>query len=319
MNFEKNTKTRVANTDTIANKAGRGLGDLRIKQLCATLLVLLICVVSNTGRCGDLDEVLKAGKLRHLGIVYANFVTEDKTGLDVELMQLFAAHLGVKYEFVETNWTNILTDLTGKVIKPKGDDVEIMGTGPIRGDIIATGFTMLEWRKKVVDFSEMTFPTGVWLLARADSKLQPIVPTNTITKDIEAVRKNLKDVSILGLQGSCLDPSLYNLDTTGASIQLFPIDRDLSEMIPSMMAKQANTTLMDLPVALIALEDWPGQIKVIGPISDPQIMACAFPKTSPKLRQEFNNFFNQCKADGTYKRLVEKYYSSLFVYYPDSF
>ncbi len=317
MRLEKNIKIKVEKTKNI--KPDWGLVTFRTKQLFVALLAVLMWQASNKAWCGDLDEVLKAGELRHLGIVYANFVTADQTGLDVELMQLFAEHLGVRYKFVETNWTNIITDLTGQVIKPNGDDVKITGSGPIRGDIIATGFTMLNWRKKIVDFSEMTFPTGVWLIARADSKLQPIVPTGNITKDIEAVKKKLVNVSVLGLKGSCLDTSLYNLEQAGATIQHFPLDRDLSEMIPSVIAKQADTTLMDVPVALIALEKWPGQIKIIGPISDPQIMACAFPKTSPKLREEFNNFFKKCKEDGTYRHLVEKYYPSLFVYYPDSF
>ena len=290
-----------------------------IKKMVIFVSVMVVCLVAERSWSGDLDEILQKGTLRHLGIVYANFVTEDKMGLDVELMQLFASYLGVKYEFVETNWQNILTDLTGKIIKPKGNDIEISGKGPIRGDIIATGFTVLEWRKKAVDFSAMTFPTGVWLIARAETELQPIVPTASISKDIDMVKARLKSVSVLGLKDSCLDPDLYELDRTGAVIRFFPSDRKLDEMIPSVMAKIADSTLIDVPVALIALEKWPGLIKVIGPVSAPQSMACAFPKTSPKLRAAFEEFFNRCVANGTYRALVRKYYPSLFQYYPDVF
>ena len=290
-----------------------------MKKLAILVSVMVFCLAAERSWSADLDEILQRGTLRHLGIVYANFVTEDKMGLDVELMQLFAAHLGVKYEFVETNWQNILTDLTGKIIKPKGDDIKITGTGPIRGDIVATGFTVLEWRKKAVDFSPMIFPTGVWLIARPDAALQPIVPTSSISRDIDMVKSKLKGVSVLGLKDSCLDPDLYHLDKTGAVIQLFPSDRKLDEMIPSVIAKVADTTLMDVPVALTALEKWPGLIKVIGPVSELQSMACAFPKTSPKLRASFKEFFSRCVANGTYKALVRKYYPSLFQYYPDVF
>lgn len=288
-------------------------------QLFVVTLTLMFFMVITTASARDLDEVIKAGKLRHLGIVYANFVTKDKSGLDVDLMQLFAEYLGVKYEFVETTWSNVLPDLLGKAVKPQGDDVVIGEETPIKGDMIATGFTELEWRKKVVNYSEMTFPTGVWLIAQADSKLQPIVPSGDMNKDIEMVKEKLNEVSVLGMQNSCLDPSLYQLEETGARIQLFPIDRDLSEMIPTVIERSADTTLMDVPVALIALEQWPGKIKVVGPVSEPQMMACAFPKSSPKLLAAFNVFFTKIKSDGTYKGLVEKYYPSLFVYYPDSF
>jgi ABC-type amino acid transport substrate-binding protein len=318
MKLQKEIKVAVAEASSSSHNTV--LASFLFKtQLLFSLTVVMIFLGNTNVWCGDLDDVIKAGKLRHLGIVYANFITEEKTGLDVELMQLFAAHLGVQYEFVETNWSNVLPDLLGKSIKPRGDDVEIGEQQPIRGDVIATGFTELNWRKKIVNYSEMTFPTGVWLIAPADSKLRPITPTGDLNKDINMVKQELKNVSVLGMQDSCLDPSLYQLEMTGANIQLFPTDRDLSEMIPSVIARTADTTLMDVPVALIALEQWPGKIKVVGPISESQSMACAFPKSSPKLLESFNAFFQQIKADGTYRRLVQKYYPSLFVYYPAAF
>ena len=298
-----------------------------MKKLLVAITITMFAATAGPGWCSDLDKVLSSGKLRHLGIVYAKFVTEDKAagndasynkaGLDVELMRSFAEHLGVEHEFVETNWADIIPDLTGKAVKPVGDDIEILEERSVKGDVIATGFTVLPWRKKIVDFSEMTFPTGVWLISRADSSLQPIEPTGDILSDIGAVKKKLKGVSLLGLKDSCLDPELYELKATGAEIKLFPADRNLDEMIPTVMAKLADTVIMDVPVALVALEKWPGEIKVVGPVSEPQQMACAFAKASPKLREAFDVFFQKCKADGTYKKLVEKYYPALFMYYPD--
>lgn len=270
-------------------------------------------------RAGDLDEVMRRGKLLHLGIPYANFVTQEKAGLDVELMKRFADHLGVEYEFVETSWQNIIADLTGKIVKPQGDSVVITGESEIRGDVIATGFTVLPWREKIVDFSVPTFPTGVWLIARADSALEPIKPTGEINRDIMAVKALLREKSVLALADSCLDPNLYGLSETGARVKLFPQDRDLSEMIPSVMAHMADATLMDVPVALVALEKWPGEIKVIGPLSPMQTMACAFDRSAPRLRGAFDRFFRKLKEDGSYFRLVKRYYPSVFSYYGDFF
>ncbi len=293
-----------------------------MKTIMLAVIVAILGAAAGDGWCSDLDEILNRGKLRHLGIAYAKFVTDDepdgeKSGLDVELIRMFAIHLGVEYEFVETDWRNIIPDLTGKAVKPAGEDIEILEEKPVRGDVVATGFTVLPWRKKIVDFSDMTFPTGVWLIARADSPLRPIEPTGDILRDIEAVKGNLKGVSVLGLKDSCLDPDLYKLTATGAEIKLFAADRNLAEMIPSVMANLADTVIMDVPVALVALEKWPGEIKIIGPVSEQQQMACAFAKTSVKLRDAFNVFFEKCKADGTYRKMVEKYYPALFMYYPD--
>ena len=57
--------------------------------------------------------VKSRGVLRHLGIRYANFVTGGGDGFDVELMRLFATHLGVRYQFVETDWPSVLPDFDG--------------------------------------------------------------------------------------------------------------------------------------------------------------------------------------------------------------
>jgi len=289
------------------------------KILSAAILFLLLSTVSagHYAKAGNLEEVLQSGTLKHLGIPYANFITRDHMGLDVELMQQFAKYLGVKYQFVESSWQNIIPELTGKKINVKKDTVEITGATPIKGDVISTGFTVLPWRTKIVDFSERTFPSGIWLIARSDAALTPIKPTGNIGKDIVRVKEKLTNVSVLALEGSCLAPELYGINQTGAKIQFFPVDRDLEGMIPSVIAKIADTTLMDVPVALVALAKWPRQIKVIGPLSDPQNMACAFSKDSPKLKQAFDSFFNTFKKSGKYRELVNTYYPTVFTYYPE--
>ena len=77
--------------------------------------------------------------------------------------------------------------------------------------------------------------------------------------------------------------------------------------------------VLDIPDALIALEKWPGEIKVIGPVSGQQEMAVAFRKDSPKLRAAFDAWFEQIKKDGTYIDLVKKYYPAVFLHFPDFF
>ena len=67
-------------------------------------------------------------------------------------------------------------------------------------------------------------------------------------------------------------------------------------------------TLLDFPDIMVALDKWPGRIKIIGPISEEQRMAAGFRKGSPALREAFNDFLAQIKRDGTYMKLVRKYY-----------
>lgn len=265
----------------------------------------------------DLPEIKKTGVLRHLGVPYANFVTGSGNGMDVKMMRLFAKHLGVKYQYVKTDWKDVIGDLTGKKVRVKGSDVEILGDMPVKGDVIANGFTILPWRQKVVAYSTPTFPTQVWLIARADFPEKPIKPTRDISKDIAMVKILLKGRTVLGKANTCLDPSLYSLKEVGAKPVLFP--GGVNELAPAIINGEAETCILDVPDALIALEKWPGKIKVIGPISPRQNMGCGFARTSPLLREAFNRFLEQCKADGTYLQLVRKYYPAVFSYYPGFF
>ncbi|MFZ5452472.1 MAG: transporter substrate-binding domain-containing protein [Thermodesulfobacteriota bacterium] len=279
--------------------------------------VLLTFVFLNSLLAADLDEVKQRGVLRHLGIPYANFVTGSGDGLDVELVKLFAQYLGVKYEYIEASWENVIGDLTGKKVKGKGNNIEVIGEAPIKGDLIANGFTIIPWRQKIVNFSTPTFITQVWLVAKADSRLKPIVPQNSIEKDIKTVEALIKGHSLLGKANTCLDPSLYNLKEKGARLKLFP--GSLNDLAPAVIKGEAELTLLDVPDALVALEKYPGKIKIIGPITARQYMGCAFPKNSPQLLKAFNEFFQQVNADGTYLQLVKRYYPKVLIYFRDFF
>lgn len=267
----------------------------------------------------DLDEIRSEGVLRHLAIPYANFYTGRGDGLDVELIQGFARELGVVYQLVETDWQHVFGDLTGRHARRRGKDAELLETTPVRGDLVANGMTILDWRTQVVDFSDPTFPSGVWLLARADSSLSPIVPASDLAEDISRVKAMLSGRSVLALPNTCLDPGLYQMDATGANIRLQPKGRKLNEMVPAILNGDAESTLLDVPDALIALERWPGQIKVVGPVSGVQRMAVAFPKDSPKLRAAFNAYLQRIRRDGSYNLLVKKYYPAVFRYFKDFF
>ncbi len=185
--------------------------------------------------------------------------------------------------------------------------------------MIANGLTVLPWRADLVAFSDPTFPSAVWLVARAESALAPIRPTGSVTDDIGLVKQSMSGISVLALESTCLDPALYRLSETQAEVRLPQTRLQLNEMAPAILNDAAETTLLDVPDALIALEKWPGQLKVIGPVSEDQVMAAAFRKDAPALREAFNAYLRQIRRDGSYRRLVERYYPTVFLYFEDSF
>ena len=90
-------------------------------------------------------------------------------------------------------------------------------------------------------------------------------------------------------------------------------------MVPALLNREAEMTLLDVPDAILDLKKWAGKIKVLGPISEHQDLAAAFPKDAPELRKAFDEYLLKVKADGSYDKLVDKYYPGIRRYFPEFF
>jgi ABC-type amino acid transport substrate-binding protein len=267
----------------------------------------------------DLKDIQAKGELRHIGIRYANFVTGAGDGFDVELTQGFANHIGVKYKLVYSDFYNVIRDLLGKDVVRQGNDVSLSGNFPVTGDMIATGFTVLPWREKVLLYSTPTFPSQVLLVARAESPVRPIKGSDNLPQDIIETKQLIGDKSLLVMERTCLDPGNYGLKGTSINLHAYTRSTNINEMVPALLAGEAEFTLLDVPDAVLDLQKWAGRIKVIGPISEEQILAAAFPKTSPELRDAFDAYLTKVRADGTYDRLAQKYYPGIENWFPTFF
>jgi ABC-type amino acid transport substrate-binding protein len=289
------------------------------RQVVQAFMIAVLGVFLNTAFATDLKEIQARGELRHLGIRYANFVTGSGDGFDVELTQGFAKYIGVKYTLVYSDFYNILRDLLGKDVVRKGKEVSLAGDYPVKGDMIATGFTMLPWREAVVLFSKPTFPSQVLLLAPADSKLTPIKGSKNLAADITESKGLIGKNSLLVMERTCLDPANYGLKGVGIDLKTYTKSTNLNEMVPALLNKEADLSLLDVPDAILDLKKWAGKIKVIGPVSEHQDLAAAFPKDAPDLRNKFNEYLAKIKADGSYDKLVDKYYPGIRRYFPEFF
>lgn len=291
-----------------------------LKNNACIVCICLFCSIVLAGITygQDLKYIKESGMLRHLGVPYANFITGRGDGLDVELMERFAEYLGVNYKFIETTWENAIVDLIGNRFTVEEGQVRLLASQPAKGDILASGLTVLPWREQIVDYSVPTFPTQVWFLVPADSPVQPIRPSGKIEKDIALVKRSMAGLTVLVKGGTCLDGTLYHLAEAGAEVVEFP--GLLNEMIPAVIFhKHAQSLILDVPDVLVALRKWPEQIKVIGPVSREQEMAVAFRKSDKELRKNFNLFFQRFNESGAYGELLRKYYPGLTYCFPRFF
>ncbi len=283
------------------------------------LLLLAGLSLPFTAPAADLTEIKSRGELRHLGIRYANFVTGAGDGFDVELVQGFARHLGVRYTLVYSDFYTVIRDLLGKDVVRKGDAVGLEGSFPVKGDIIATGFTVLPWREAVLLYSKPTFPSQVLLVAPAGAPQLPIKGSPDLKKDVAETKALIGRQSLLVMERTCLDPANYGLKGSGIDLKPYTKSTNINEMVPTLLAGAATYSLLDVPSAILDLQKWAGQIKVLGPISEHQELAAAFPKDAPQLRDAFNDYLARIKADGSYDKLVDKYYPGVRRYFPEFF
>lgn len=289
-----------------------------LRTLLLAFLFILPAIIAPAS-AADLKEIQARGELRHLGIPYANFVTGNGDGFDVEIVQGFARHIGVRYRLVYTDFYSVIRDLLGQDVVRKGDEVTLSGKHPVRGDMIATGFTVLPWRQKVVLYSAPTFPSQVLLIARAESPLQPISESGNLDQDIARTKALIGKRSLLGMDGTCIDPGNYGLKNRGLDLRTYTRSANLNEIVPALLNGDAELSLLDVPDALLDLRKWAGRIKVLGPISGEQELAAAFPKDAPALRDAFDAYLRMIRADGSYDRLVDKYYPGIHSYFPGFF
>ncbi len=147
--------------------------------------------------------------------------------------------------------------------------------------------------------------------------MRPIAPTGKLEGDVGAVKAALRGRSVIGVSNTCLDPALYQLDRTGARLQLRKLRLD--EVAPALINGDSELALLDVADAMIALQRFPGRLKIIGPVSSRQEMAAAFRRGSPRLREAFDAFLAEARRDGTYDALIRTYFPEAPVYFPDFF
>lgn len=285
-----------------------------MRHLSMTLAFLFSWLVLVPLSNADLDEIKARGELRHLGVPYANFVTGDGDGLDARILKMYSDKIGVRYQYVKTDWDTVISDLSGKKFVVSGDEVKFTGDAPVKGDIIGNGLTLIPWRQKIINYSTPYFPSAIWVVAKADSSVKPIQPSSDPKKDVEVTRDLLKGREVLGIKNTCVDLDLYNLKD---SKPIYMEGITLNDLAAALIKGAADISILDVPDSLVALSKFPGKIKILGSITGKQDMGFGISKDSPKLLASFNEFLDELKTSGELGRLIQKYYPGIDRYFPD--
>ncbi|PWI19205.1 ABC transporter substrate-binding protein [Streptomyces sp. Act143] len=264
---------------------GRRTRILAATTATAGLLLVAGCSSDDDGGSGTKTaaggvELVKAGQLTtctHLP--YPPFQSEidgKVQGFDVSLIDLVAKNLGVKQEILDTPFENFKTGA-------------FLNSGEC--DLAAAGMTITEERKKNVDFSDPYFEATQALLVDKGSGI-------TSLADVKS-----KDVK-LGAQAQ----------TTGedyAKSQGFdPVSFESSDaVLNGLRSGQVKAVVIDYPVVQGWLKDKANSaaFSVAEQINTGEQYGFTVKKGNTKLLAAVNKALADAKADGTYKKLYEKW------------
>lgn len=265
--------------------SGRRTRALAAITLTAGLTLVAACTSSGDGGSGSKTasggvELVKAGQLTtctHLP--YPPFQSEidgKVQGFDVSLIDLVAADLGVKQAIVDTPFENFKT---GAFLNSE------------QCDLAAAGMTITEERKKNVDFSDPYFNATQGVLVDKKSGI-------TSLADVKAKGKKL------GAQAQ----------TTGEDYAkqrgFDPVSFESSDAVLSgLRSGQVQAVVIDYPVVQGWLKDKANAdaFKVVDNLSTGEQYGFTVKKGNTKLLAAINKAIADAKADGTYKKLYEKW------------
>jgi len=205
------------------------------------------------------------------------------TGLEYDLTKLFADQLGVKLRVV--------------VAPNIGDLFEALATG--RADIAAAGLTVTAERKRRFRFSKPYMTVKEQLIYRSD---------HARPKDVDS----LSNGSIEVLADSAQDNLLRRLKKTYPRLHWQrTTKRSGEDLLYRVWNREIDYTVADSDEMALDQSFYP-ELKVAFNLSGPENLAWALPRTGDNsLLRAVNGFFDRIEANGTLKRLKEKYYGHI--------
>lgn len=230
-----------------------------------------------------LDSVKRAGVLK-VGLegTYPPFDYRNSQGqlegFDIDVAKAVAAKLGVKPEFVPTEWSGIIAALqTGKF------------------DVIVNQVTITPQRKEVIDFSQPYTYSAAQLIQRTDDKRE--------FKSLEEFKGDKKLGVTLGTNYDQMAKAVQ-----GINVQTYP---GAPEKLRDLASKRIDATIDDrlmLPyiIKTSELPLRPGAV-LKGANQD---MGIPFRKNNPKFAKALDDALTELKQDGTLKKISVHWFGS---------
>lgn len=250
------------------------------KLLMFLVMGIMACSMLVAG-CGGSDEKKADGgeKILRAGTepAFAPFEfpkegSEELTGFDVELVQALGKQMGYKVEMVSMGFDALIPALNAGNI-----------------DVAIAGMTITEERKKVVDFSDSYYTSGLMIMVRKDSNIKSL--------------DDLKGKAIACQIGTTGENKSRSVE--GAKVKAFNTQ---DEAALELKNGAADAVIGDAPVIEYYLAQTGSSFaKTVGEKMEAEPYGIAAKKDS-KLPAEINKALMELKKNGEYDKLYIKWF-----------
>ncbi len=233
------------------------------------LIMLAVC----TTACGEKEErkVLKMATEATFP-PYEFYENGKITGIDVELVRTIADRLGYDLQVIDMKFDAIITAVRTS-----------------KADIAASGITVTEDRKKMIDFTHPYVQAYQLIIVANNSQIK--------TKD------DLQGKRIGVQQGTTGD-----LFVTENYKKSQPNRFDNGALAVAALRKnKIDAVVLDAEPAKIHVRSYPGELKLLEEPLTGEEYAFAIAKENKKLRNEINFELKKMLDDGTVNEIIEKY------------
>lgn len=228
----------------------------------------------------SLDTVKQAGKLVvGLDDAYPPMEFRDEknnlVGFDIDLANEIGKKLGVKIEFMTTEWNGILLSLQSK-----------------KFDAIISGLSITEERKKSIVFSEPYVMGGQVIAVKAgNDSIKTLadlkgkkVGCQMGSTGQKAAEDNLKDIKELRKYGK------------------------ITEAFSELSIGRVDAVIMDAQVGGYYIAKKPGEFVVLKDMVSKEPMGVGFKKEDKQLQNAIQKAIDELKTDGTLSKLSVKWF-----------
>lgn len=248
----------------------------------ASLIVLGAVSVSMLASCGKKEAENGAdGKAEVLTMAtnaafppYEFYENEKIVGIDAEIAEAIADKIGMKLEIEDTEFGSIITGVqTGKY------------------DIGMAGLTVTDERKKSVNFTD-SYATGIQsVIVKEGSDIKTI-------DDIEGKK--------IGVQQDTTG-HIYSADDYGDEFVL-PFNKG-ADAVSALVSGKVDCVIIDNEPAKSYVASNPGLVILDTEYASEDYAIC-ISKDKPELLEKVNAALKELIADGTVKKIIDKYISA---------